>query len=241
MKRKTQDPRIAQKVIEMVAAHYKVTPEALKDEDGDRKARQVVMYTLKEELGAPLRTAREVINVKSDPTVYAAVKAVKSLLKTDTALAAMIEEIKTEVLMITAMPGGSVSASGPTSPTRPPASASTKTAPLAGKTEAAPIVASGNTAQSIANVQKAVTGVFLGADLLQSRDPAAEVMLAKDAVVFLVWDDFPKITTAEILSAFHLDQDGLYRAIGRISVSLKEDGSELKKKLKAARGAYSPA
>lgn len=240
MKRKTQDPRIAQKVIEMVAAHYKTTPAALKDDDGDRRARQVIMYTLREELGSPIRIAREVINVKSDPSVYAAIKTIKTALKTDTILAKIIEEIKTETLMIAAMLGVPASPATSSSSTRRTMSADGKPN-LPAQPEAAPIVTTGNAIQVIGKVQKAVTGMFLGADLLQSRDPAAEVMLAKDAVVFLVWDDFPKITQAEILSAFHLDRDGLYRAIGRISVTMKEDGSELKKKLKAARAEYSPA
>jgi len=199
------------------------------------------MYTLKEALGGSLRSAKEAVGKKHDPDVYQAVKKVKGLVKTDTALASLIEEIKTETLMIAAMPSGSAGATGPTSPPRQPTPRTPKPPVTSEKTEAPAVVPSGNTAQNIASVQKAVTGVFLGADLLQSRDPAAEVMLAKDAVVFLVWDDFPKIPLPEILTAFHLDKDGLYRAIGRISVCLKEDGSELKKKLKAARGAYSPA
>jgi len=228
-------------VLEMVAAHYKTTPEALKDKDGDRKARQVVMYILKAELGASINTSSRVINVKSSPTVYAAIKAVKDLLKTDTALATMIETIKTEVLMLSAVPGGHAPAPVQSNPMRQTMSASGKPLPSASQLEIVSTATNKSTEQIIGNVQKAVTGIFLGADLLQSRDPAAEVTLAKDAVVFLVWDDFPKITQAEILSAFHLDQNGLYRAVGRISVDLKEDGSELKKKLKTARAAYTPA
>lgn len=242
MKAKTQDPRIAQKVLEMVAAHYKTTPDVLKSDEGDPIAKKVVMYTIKEGLGGSIRSAKEAVNKKHDPDVYQAVKKIKGLVKTDTGLASLIEEIKTETLMIAAMPSGSASApSGPTSPPRQPAARTPRSATAPEKPEATQVIPTGNTAQTIASVQKAVTGVFLGADLLQSRDPASEVMLAKDAVVFLVWDDFPKIPLPEILSAFHLDKDGLYRAIGRISVCMKEDGSELKKKLKAARGAYSPA
>ncbi len=241
MKRKTQDPRIAQKVIEMVAAHYKTTPEVLKSAEGDLKARRIVMFILREELGTSIRTAREAVNKKNDPDVYIAVKKIKGLLNTDTALASMIEEIKTEVLMLSAMPGGPSPAVVQSSPMRQSMSASAKPLPSASQPEVAPASNNGSTAQIIGNVRKAVTGIFLGADLLQSRDPASEVMLAKDAVVFLVWDDFPKINQTEILSAFHLDQDGLYRAVGRISVTLKEDGSELKKKLKAVRAAYAQA
>jgi len=241
VKADTQDPRITQKVLEMVAAYYKTTPGALKGDEGDPIAKKVVMYTLKEELGASLKASREAVGKKYDPYVYQAVKKVKGLMKTDTALSSLIEEIKTEALMITVPPSGSAGAMGPTSPPRQPTPRTPKPPVTSKKAEALTVVPSGNTAQSIASVRKAVTGVFLGADLLQAPDPAAEVMLAKDAVVFLVWDDFPKISLPEILSAFHLDQDGLYRAIGRISVSLKEDGSELKKKLKAARGAYGAA
>lgn len=240
MKTKTQDPRIAQKVLEMVAVHYKTTPDILKTEEGDPVARKVVMYTLKEELGASLKASREAVGKKHDPDVYQAVKKVKVLLKTDTALASMIEEVKTEALMIATMPSRNAS-SPAVSPQRQSSTRAPKPPVTPEKSEAIQIIPSGNTAQTIASVRKAVTGVFLSADLLQSNDPAAEVMLAKDAVVFLVWDDFPKIPLPEILSALHLDQDGLYRAIGRISVCLKEDGGEFKKKLKAARSAYSPA
>lgn len=222
MKRKTQDPRIAKKVIEMVATHYKTTPDALKDSDGDRTARQVIMYILKEELGGTLRVAREAINIKADMTVYTACTAIKALLKTDKALATAIEEIKTEALMIATTSGGE--SNTPTT-----------------RSEVAPVAPSNNTAQIINNVRKAVTSVFLGPDLLQSPDPGAEVVLAKDAVVFLVWDDFPKIPLTELLSIFHLDQDGLYKAVGRISVAFKEDENGFKKKLKAARAGYMPS
>ena len=241
MKRTTGDPRIASKVVEMVAAHYKTTPAVLKTDEGELKARRAVMYILKEGFGTTLREAREAVNKKSDPDVYLAVKAIKGLLKTDTALATMIEEVKTEVLMLSAMPGGPSPATTQSSPSRQTMSASAKPLPSVSQSETVPTANNGTTPQIIINVQRAVTGVFLGADLLQSSDPAAEVMLAKDAVVFLVWDDFPKISQAEILSAFHIDQDGLYRAVGRILVTLKEDGSELRKKLKAARAAYTPA
>ncbi len=242
MKRKTQDPRIAQKVIEMVAVHYKTTPEVIKGKEGDRLHRQVVMHVLKDALGSSLKGTCEALSTTS-MTVYTASKTVKELLKTDTALATLIEEIKTEVLMLSAIPGGGqvgLPTTSPSSPLRQTISAGGKPNPPE-PIETASVVTTMNTTQVIGKVQKAVTSFFLGADLLQSRDPAAEVLLAKDAVVFLVWDDFPKITLPEILSAFHLDQDGLYRAIGRISVCLKEDGGELKKKLKAARAACSPA
>lgn len=243
MKTKTQDPRIAQKVLEMVADHYKTTPEKLKSVEGDPMAKKVVMYVLKEGLGASLKAAREAVNKKHDPDVYLAVKKIKALLRTDTTLAKMIEEAKAEALMIVAVPSGAetTSPSEPTSTSRKSAPSDEKTPAIPGKSEAIPSGTLGNTTQVIETVQKAVTSIFLGANLLQSPDPAAEVMFAKDAVVFLVWDDFPKINRAEILKAFHLDQDGLYRAIGRISVCLKESGSELKKKLKAARAGYSAA
>lgn len=241
MKMKTQDPRIAQKVIEMVAKHHKITPDELKDEKGNQVARQIVMYILKEELGSPLRISREAVNVKSDPSVYTASKAVKSMLKTDTALASLVEEIKTETLMITAMPNGGNSTPIPVNPSHQPTTRVQKLPVVPERSEATQVIPSDSTAHTIAHVQKAVTGVFLGVDLLQSPDPAAEVMLAKDAVVFLVWDDFPKIPLLEIVNAFHLNQDDLHRSIGRISVCLKEDGGELKKKLKAARAMYLPA
>ena len=239
MKRKIQDPRIAQKVLDMVAVHYNTTPNILKGEDGDPVAKNVVMYILKEGLGASLKASKEAAGKKHDPDVYQAVKKVRMLVETDIALASLIEEIKTEVLMITVMPSETGSTSESFSPIRQRTTSITKELTASEKDELAPIITSENMVQIIGSVQKAVISIFLGADLLQSRDPATEVMLAKDAVVFLVWDDFPKITKAEILSAFRLDQDELYRAIGRISVCLKEDGNELKKKLKAARNAYS--
>ncbi len=242
--KKIQDPRIAQKVIEMVAAHYNTTPDTLKDGDGDRTARQAIMYILKDELGGTLRVAREAINVKSDITVYTASKSIKALLKTDTTLAEAIEKIKTEVLMIVAMPGSKsadASALRVSGSERQSISPRAKSGAIPGQSEPTSVATPSNVAQVIGNVQKAVTGVFLSSDLLQSPDPTAEVLLAKDAVVFLVWNDFPKISQAEILSAFRLNQDGLYRAIGKISVCLKEDGSKLKKKLKVARSTYSPA
>lgn len=233
MQRKTQDPRIAEKVIEMVAAHYKTTPEALKSEGGDRTARQVVMYILKDELGGTLRIAREAINVKSDMTVYVASRTVKALLKSDSALATKIEEIKTEALMIAAVPGGST--------TEPPGApvAPVQRRKNSKKDRAVSTGSSEKNTHIIERVQRAVTSIFLGSDLLQSSDPAAEVLLAKDAVVFLVWKDFPEVSQAEILSSCHLDEKGFHRAVGRISVDLKEGVSGLKKKLKAARDAYS--
>lgn len=241
MKPKAQDPRIAQKVLEMVAAHYKTTPEALKGKEGDPIAKKVVMYTIREGIGGLIRSAREAVGKKYDPDVYQAVKKVQGLVKTDPALASLIEEIKTEVLMIANMPSSSAEATESTSPPYQPRSHTQKSSVTSERTEVLAVAPTKTITQNIISVKEAVTSVFLGASLLQSPDPAADVMLAKDAVVFLVWDDFPKIPLTEILSAFRLDKDGLYRAIGRISVCLKEDGGELKKKLKAARVAYSPA
>ena len=116
MKAKTQDPRIVQKVLAMVAVHYKTTPEILRGDKGDLVAKKVVMYTLREELGASLKASREVVGRKHNPDVYQAVKKVKTLLKADATLASLIEEIKTEALMIAAMPSGTSSPSAPASP-----------------------------------------------------------------------------------------------------------------------------
>jgi len=243
-KQPPQDPRVANKVLEMVADHFKVSPAELKTPNGNKRARKVVMYILKEELGSSIKTAQEAVGEKWGPQVYAASKAIKPLLKTDTALSSVVEEIKTEVLMLTAMPDGSAStnAKPPTSPRRiESASPMTPTPPAQSEppVSVATHVPTGNTAQALAQVQKGVTGIFLGAGLLQSADPAAEVLLAKDVVVFLVWDDFPRITQAELLQALHIDQNSLYRAIGRITATLRDNSGELKHKLKAARATYS--
>ncbi len=236
MKTKTQDPRIAEKVLEMVAAHYKTTSEALKSDQGDPIAKKVVMYTLKEGLGGSIRSAREAVGKKHDPDVYQAVNKVKGLLKTDTDLASLVEEIKTEALMITAMPGGG--SDEPVTNRRQAFASNSQPASLVSQERMA---ANSDSLQSVEKVQKAVVSVFLGSNLLQSVDPSTDVLLAKDLVVFLIWNDFPKTPLSEILNSFRLDQDGFYRAIGRISVLLREEGGEFKKRLKAARNTYSTA
>lgn len=220
MERKTQDPRIVSKVLEMVASHYKTSPDSLMDDNGDRTARQVVMYVLKDELGTTLRTSREAVNVKADMTVYTASKSVKELLKNDQALAEKIEQIKTEVLML--------AASAPL-PSQQLGRAVQPEAKVAETTEKPDGV--------IGNVQKAVTSVFLGPDLLRSADPGKDVTLAKDVILFLLWSDFQE-PMEKVLENFHIaNQDDFFRAIGRITVSQRED-VELKKKLRAARNLY---
>lgn len=241
MKTKTFDPQITQKVLEMVANHYKTTPEVLRSDEGDQTAKKVVMYIIREGIGGSIRSAKDAVGKKHDNDVYMAIRKVKELMGSDAALDSLVEEIKTEAIMIAALPSGDVGTTGPTSPSLPPTPRPQRTAVSPERTETLVTPPPGSASQNIANVQKAVTGVFLGANLLQSPDPAAEVMLAKDVVVFLVWDDFPKIPLHEILSTFRLDMDGFYRAIGKTSVRLKEEGGELKKKIRAARGAYPQA
>ena len=226
---KTEDTRIVEKVLEMVAAHYDTTPETLKSANGDPIAKKTVMYILKEGLGTSIRTAKEAVNKKYDPDVYAAVKKIKERLQTDAGLATKIEEIKTEVLMMTALPDSGRPTPIPTKRTRGDSNIPARPA-LNGATEHAPDL--------IGKIQQAVTKVFLGADLLRSPDPAADVLLAKDVVVFLAWDDSPAIPLHDVLETFHLDEDGFHRAVGRIVVKIKRDES-LQKKLQAARTAYS--
>ncbi len=240
MKAKTQNPQIAHKVLEMVAAYYKTTPDILRGKEGNSLAKKVVMHTLKEGLGASVQASREAVGKKYGAEVYQAIKKVKTLLKTDTALASMIEEIKTEALMIAAMPDRNDSPSAPESPPRQSAPRRVKGSTASGKTETL-ILASGNAIDVIENVQKAVTRTFLPDDLLRSHDPAAKVMLAKDVVLFLFWNDFPKESMSSIMNSFRIDDmDDFYRAIGRVTVCLRDDG-EFRKRLKVARKAYTPA
>lgn len=251
VQRKTQDPRIAEKVIEMVAAHFHTTPDVVRSEGGSKSVKYVVMYVLKHELGSSLRVAQEAVNVKSAPTVYTAIKSVTALLATDGDLRAKIEEIKAEVLMITTALGGKVpgDSAADTAPVSPPTKESgepkDQPARVAISTRKPKPTASqpvGSVNGIVGKVQRAVSSVFLGADLLQNPNATTEVQLAKDAVVFLVWDDSPNADLTETLNTLHLDTDGFHKAIGRISVCLREKdgGRQLRKKLKAARAAYAP-
>lgn len=231
MKKKTQDPRIAKKVLEMVADHFKTTPDMLQSKDGDKVARQVVMFILKDGLGVTLQATLDAVDLKGAMSVYTASKAIKALLKTDTELAAKVEEIKAEVLMIISSPESA--SPGHVAPSAP------ATKPVAPKNQpSVPPTDPAKNAQLINKIREAVSSVFLGANLLLSENPALEVLLAKDAIVFLAWEHLLGTTSlGGIQDTLQIDENTLYYSIGRITAQM-ENRTGLKDKIKAARKTY---
>lgn len=235
MQAQIQNSRVVELTLKMVAKHYGTTPEALKSDQGNPAAKKVVMHVLKEVLGTTLRTAKEAVGQKYDPAVYSAIKNVKKWLKTDQSLGTLIDEITTEALMITSLGGEDPQSSELVAKESTIPRASVAKIPATPSKAKMVQTSAKDTTQVVTNVEKAVTSVFLGENLLRSNDPTGEITLAKDTVLFIIWSDFQKHSLNEVMNIIHLENvDDFYRSIGRVTVFLKGD-EIFRKKVKAVR------
>lgn len=95
-----QDEITEQKVIDLVADYYNLTPSILTGTSHNRQivlARHVAMYLIRLTLDVPLKKIGEVFSGKDHTTVMSGVSKVEKMLKTDPAMQTAINELKQRI------------------------------------------------------------------------------------------------------------------------------------------------
>ena len=221
---------LTQLVLNTVARLYKMEPaEILTGKGPALLPRQVLMFVLKE-ADQPIKTILEVAGVKTPPSVYQALKKVKGLMTRDKVLAAIVEEIRTEMLTQTV---------SDIHTNRRPSEEDTGEPreyriPIPRPSAAGVPVKRHQAVIDV--VQQAVSAVMLNVALLRAKDPAAAVLLVRDTIIFYLWKNFPQVPQSETIEYFQLTQsEAFYTAIGRVTVFLEDDTSDLKRKFAEIR------
>lgn len=95
-----QDEITEQKIIDLVADYYNLTPSILTGTSHNRQivlARHVAMYLIRQTLDTPLKKIGEVFSGKDHTTVMSGVSKVEKMLKTDQAMQAAVNELKQRI------------------------------------------------------------------------------------------------------------------------------------------------
>jgi hypothetical protein len=217
------------KVLELVAEHYKITLADIRGGKEPKIARRLAVYLLKEEFGQTLRVIQDKLGIGSAPTLYADLKKFKDSLPNDRALGFLIETIKTEALMLTVSQIHSAPTDVPPQKSPPRNKPSAPTAPIVVPPPVAKHLTSTSThplkeSEIVEMVQTAVSEVCLGPTLLNSPDAGEEVKAARDILIYLIWRDFvcaSKLPLKPLIERFHLTEESFFTAIGRVTVRME--------------------